>query len=970
MFAKRLLAMCTILTLTAMLLAASPAAIGPGPTEAKSVQSLTIFQATKFNAHYVVPRDENIQKLLEEESILFPGASEARVQAAVQEYKREWLARNPDTPNHHKLRALLDKERKGHPPKEPDTIKGLVTLVEFPGTDTFDWCGQSVTTSGPLHNEIAPPGPRDNNTVWYQDATPTLYNELFFGVGPKAGLIINHPNLGAVDLRGNTMANFYLEQSEGAFVPTGVVYPAWLQAAHSEGWYGADSCDGSNSNVRAGDLVKEIIDLIMAGDPDFAWQDFDGDGDGLVDSFTVVHAGMGQEAGGGAQADFSIWSHASSVNLPTGYLVCTAGSPGCPDRDIYVRDYGMDPENIDVGVIAEEFGHAAFGLPDLYTTDYDNSIANWAIMSSGSWNGILGGMQPAPFPLWFRYLIGWAKPVELDYTTGPKLVKVGQLSLRPHGSQQGIKINLPDKEVTIPNPLGTGNAWWSDLGDLVQFTLAREFDLTGATAPVFSFASYWSIETDYDYGYVQVSTDGGATWTYLSDMDGIFGEVEGKPGLTGEGSGTLRFDLTAYAGQPILLRLNYSTDIGFQFEGWWADDFSLDDGETNLFSDDVETGPGDWTVEGGWRIVPVTEIYPRFYLAEWRNLSGFDRGLKYPYQTVYYDEDEWEVDRATFSVPGMLLYFRDGSYRFDYTLDNATYDPPSWGPKHGLIVVDSHSFPYGWSNYFYSTGAPVRLSRRVQTADATFTLQDTTPFTIRLGYDPATGVYQDEPLETKTFGPRPAVSQFHDSLGYYPGFYYIGDGYLYWRDVAASAVVPAQGDYTTKITDLENNPLYGLYGIDVGGTVLGSGNPGDAGVQYGLHLAVLKKARDGSWGEIIVWNSPSVVDLEKRVSHSKVRPGQYLVYTLKVTNKTPAPQTFVVDDPIPAGTTFKTGPYYNPATNSIHWTGRLAPRQTRYAVFVVRVNRDTPAGAIITNEAHLQDGALGDSASVTTEVVK
>ena len=45
---------------------------------------------------------------------------------------------------------------------------------------------------------------------------------------------------------------------------------------------------------------------------------------------------------------------------------------------------------------------------------------------------------------------------------------------------------------------------------------------------------------------------------------------------------------------------------------------------------------------------------------------------------------------------------------------------------------------------------------------------------MRLGYDPATGVYLPAALETKTFGPLPAVSQFHDSLGYYPGLWYTG----------------------------------------------------------------------------------------------------------------------------------------------------------------------------------------------------
>jgi len=407
--------------------------------------------------------------------------------------------------------------------------------------------------------------------------------------------------------------------------------------------------------------------------------------------------------------------------------------------------------------------------------------------------------------------------------------------------------------------------------------------------------------------------------------------------------------------------------LAVQWQGWWGDDFSLDDGATNLFFDDVEAGPGDWMPDG-WLIIPVTNIYPRYYLVEWRNLSGFDEGLQYPYQTVWSSETEWEVDRAPYTVPGMLLWYRDTAYGFDYTLGDSWYDPPSWGPKHALIVVDSHPFPYGWDTFSYSSGQPLMVSGRVQPADATFTLQDTTPFTIRLGYDPATGEYVEEPLETKTFGPRPPVSQFHDSVGYYPGFYWIGDGFLYWRDIDASAVVPAQGDYTTKITDLDYNPFYGLYGVDVGGTVLGSGNPGDDGVQWGLHAAVVNQAKDGSWGMIQVWNSPTVLELEKEVSRAEVKAGGRLKYTLTIMNTTPVHQTFVLDDPIPDHTTFRKGKYYDEGSDSIHWEGTIAPYGTLVTHFWVLVDSDVEEGTIITNDAYLIDGALGDSASVTTEV--
>jgi immune inhibitor A len=951
-----MLALLVVAGLT-LAMTAPPADIG------LAVKSLGMFSDSKWTTYYRAPSDEQIDLLLEHKGISLPGP-EARAQA-IQVFRQEWAKRNPTTPNPKQLQKLLKAERQGKSVTTAPQIMSLAVPVEFPNSDTFDWYGTPVTTAGPLHNQIPAPGPRDNNTVWYKDATPGLYDELYFGVGPKAGVIIDHPNLGKVDLRGNTMANYYLEQSEGKFVPKGDVYPKWLQAAHSEGWYGADNDTGTNNNVRAADLVIETVDAINADDPSFPWQKYDGNGDGVVDNFTVIHAGMGQEAGGGQQGDFAIWSHASAISYPTGYLASAKGSAGSPDRNIYVREYSMDPENLDVGVIAEEFGHAAFGLPDIYTTDAQASPSNWAIMEAGSWNGILGGMQPAPFPLVFRYLVGWAKPVELDYTTGLTTAKVGQLSLRPKGTQEGIKINLPDQVIDTPNPLGTGKAWWSDRADLADFYLAHDFDLTGTTAPIFSFASAWSFEQDYDYGYVEVSVDGGA-WTKLQDMDGIFvDDGYGNWGLNGEGQGTLRFDLAAYKGKQITLRLHYTSDVGVQWAGWWGDDFKLADGATTLFSDDVEAGTDGWTTNH-FVIVPLTRTYPMYYMVEWRNASGFDRGLKYPYTTIYSNDatTEWEVDRCPYTVPGMLLWLRNGAQDFDYTLYNSLYDPPSYGPKHALLIVDSHYWPLEW-NGMGTTDAHLRLNSRAQPGNATFTLQKTTPYTVRRSDSTATGNI----VETKTFTPLPGVAQFHDSLGYYPGLRYRpGDDVLYFWDAPASLVVPAKGNYTTRITGGDKTPATDLYGIDLGDTVLGSGDPRDDGVQYGLNIAVLDKAKHGSWGKIAVWNATSLASLEMKVNLARARPGQTLMYQLKVRNLSPAPQPFTVSDPIPANTTYKSGGYFNTATNSIEWTGTIGVNQTRVSVFSVKVNAGTPRGTVITNKATLSDDALGSSASVTTVV--
>ena len=61
---------------------------------------------------------------------------------------------------------------------------------------------------------------------------------------------------------------------------------------------------------------------------------------------------------------------------------------------------------------SEEFGHAAFGLPDIYTTDAAGLAVQLGDLRGGPWNGPLGRASGLPpFPLVFRYMVGWANPL-------------------------------------------------------------------------------------------------------------------------------------------------------------------------------------------------------------------------------------------------------------------------------------------------------------------------------------------------------------------------------------------------------------------------------------------------------------------------------------------------------------------------------------------------------------------------------
>jgi uncharacterized repeat protein (TIGR01451 family) len=230
-------------------------------------------------------------------------------------------------------------------------------------------------------------------------------------------------------------------------------------------------------------------------------------------------------------------------------------------------------------------------------------------------------------------------------------------------------------------------------------------------------------------------------------------------------------------------------------------------------------------------------------------------------------------------------------------------------------------------------------------------------------------------LETKTFNSLPPVSQFHDSLGYYPGLRYnSADDGLYFWDWQSSAIIPAKGAYTTKITDGDKKLLPDLFGLEVewdptvATTVLGTGDPRDDGVQYGVNLAVLDKARDGTWGTIAFWNAKSFGKLSMMATQGWGFFGRTLTYVLTVKNISPAPQPFSVTDALPAHTTYLNGAFYNAGSASIVWSGTVPAGQTRMLMFTVKVDPGVAPGAKITNSAVLSDDANGDAATQAVRV--
>jgi immune inhibitor A len=183
-------------------------------------------------------------------------------------------------------------------------------------------------------------------------------------------------------------------------------------------------------------------------------------------------------------------------------------------------------------------------------------------------------------------------------------------SVHPFGTNYYTLQNLDSSMTVNFRGTATGNVfpatpysgqacWWSNAGDSIDTTLTRSVDLNGTNEATFEFMAWYAIEEDWDYAYVEVSTDGGATWQILptdhASTENPNGTAYG-PGITGQSEGWVKetVDLDQYAGLEILLRLEYITDDAIHDRGACFDDFAIPE----ISWSDAADNSGDWISEG------------------------------------------------------------------------------------------------------------------------------------------------------------------------------------------------------------------------------------------------------------------------------------------------------------------------------------------------------------------------------------
>ncbi len=153
----------------------------------------------------------------------------------------------------------------------------------------------------------------------------------------------------------------------------------------------------------------------------------------------------------------------------------------------------------------------------------------------------------------------------------------------------------------LPTQIQDGKyAVWSNRGDQSNMRMTRYFDLSNVHAPVLlTYATWFEIEADYDYLYVEVSEDG-ENWTILKTPEGTSTDPSGNNygwGYSGSSGGWIEeeVELSVYAGKEIWLRFEYVTDGAVNGNGWLVDEIKI---PAIAYREDFESGEGGWELEG------------------------------------------------------------------------------------------------------------------------------------------------------------------------------------------------------------------------------------------------------------------------------------------------------------------------------------------------------------------------------------
>jgi hypothetical protein len=294
------------------------------------------------------------------------------------------------------------------------------------------------------------------------------------------------------------------------------------------------------------------------------------------------------------------------------------------------------------------------------TEDFDDVFHNWRLANliHSDWPGCgkynyksidLGSEQAEPLRIYEveRLPVPWTRGTDFGTTITILGYDTGVSGLGSYGTDyialtkwQKKKpwkkfLKFDGDENTVFGWRETDLGWYSGATSLMDTLLFTSVENVPADAEL-EITTYWVIEDYWDFGFVQVSTDGGSTWTSLEspgyttyDHDGGAHPdiVANLPGLTGSSDGwvTVSFDLSGYVGENVLIGFRYMTDWAALYEGWYISEASVNGVALEDF-EVIPTYEADYMVSLVYYYVRRGHAFP-LWVSE-LSLDSDDAGMK------------------------------------------------------------------------------------------------------------------------------------------------------------------------------------------------------------------------------------------------------------------------------------------------------------------------------------------------------
>ncbi len=179
------------------------------------------------------------------------------------------------------------------------------------------------------------------------------------------------------------------------------------------------------------------------------------------------------------------------------------------------------------------------------------------------------------------YTLGWSDPGGLNGAVSYKLEELygGQVKIDSAESGMGNWISQ-GFALSTAQYSSFSHSFYGGNADGLNNSMTANFYYHVKPNDTLKAKIWWDIETDWDYAYVEASTDGGAHFTPLNGNvttgTNPHGNNRGN-GITGTSGGAFTnavFPLNALAGQDVLFRLSYETDEFTTGVGVYFDDVS------------------------------------------------------------------------------------------------------------------------------------------------------------------------------------------------------------------------------------------------------------------------------------------------------------------------------------------------------------------------------------------------------------